>query len=214
MEISIRNKTVLCTAKRNSGKSVLIRWIVQAELHHFRKVYLICPTESVNSFYSSFIDKDCIFDEWNEKWIEQLIDKMTTENTGKKGNNLTNVLLILDDCVGSLNFHQSPTLKRLFARGRHIGVAIIVASQHITAVPPLIRSNSDIVLCGQLNRASLQLLADEYMVSTIDRDEFNKMYANATTNYGFLVIRNQSVENSSDFNLTYGVVRTPPELIE
>jgi hypothetical protein len=213
MEVSLKNKTILCCAKRGSGKSNIIRWLIQAEEHNFKKVYLISPTERVNKFYSEFIDEDCIFDEYSERWVEKLIETMTEENTGKTGDKLSNVLVILDDCIADLNMHSSKTLKILFARGRHAGIGIVITTQYINAVSPLIRTNSDYILCGQMNRASLQLLCDEYMTATMERNEFIKMYATATSNYGFLLVKNQSVEDNADHNQTYGIIKCPLELV-
>jgi hypothetical protein len=171
------------------------------------------PTEKVNKFYSSIIDDDCIFDEYSEKWVDKLINTMTEENTGKTGDKLSNVLVILDDCISEMNMHSSKTLRVLFSRGRHIGIGVMITTQYINAVSPLIRTNSDYILCGQQNRASLQLLVDEFMTATLSRDEFIRMFANATSNYGFLLINNSSVEDNNNHNLTYGIIRCPHELV-
>ena len=53
---TILNKTVGLIAKRNSGKSCLLKYLVQAEIHKFNKVYVICPTEKINRFYSDIVD--------------------------------------------------------------------------------------------------------------------------------------------------------------
>ena len=51
---------------------------------------------------------------------------MTEINSKKPDKKRKNKLLILDDVVSDHNFHQSPSLKKLFVRGRHINVAIIL----------------------------------------------------------------------------------------
>ena len=137
---SILNRTTALLAKRNSGKSCLLKYITNAEQHKFNKIYVICPTEKINHFYSDIVSDECIFDNYNETWVNKLIDKMTELNANKKPNERKNVLLILDDIVSDHNFHQSPTLKKLFIRGRHINIAIILTFQYLNLIPPVARN--------------------------------------------------------------------------
>lgn len=212
-DFTIVNKTVCLAAKRNSGKSVLINYLVSSNLDKFSKVFVICPTEQVNHFYKDIVDEDCIFDEWDEEWVERLIKKMTAVNAGKKKNTATNILLVCDDLVADANLHQSPTFKRLFTRGRHIYISIIFTTQYLLQVPPVTRGNSDYVLCGQMNAQSLKILCDEFHAGDIDKKEFLDLYRRATRDYGFFVINQNSVKGHSLDEL-YGCIRVPPEFIE
>jgi ABC-type dipeptide/oligopeptide/nickel transport system ATPase subunit len=49
---TIVNKTVGLVAKRNSGKSCLLKHLVESERHKFSKIFVVCPTEKINRFYS------------------------------------------------------------------------------------------------------------------------------------------------------------------
>jgi hypothetical protein len=213
MNLTLKNKTVLACAKRGSGKSNIMKYLIQAEERHFKQIFLVCPTEGVNKFFSDFIPEDNIFESYNEKWVEALIDRMTKLNTGKYGDKLTNVLLVLDDCISDVNFHQSPTIKKLFSRGRHIGIGVIVSTQYLFSVPPIIRNNSDFILCGQMNKQSVGLLCDEYLSGNIERADFVKLYNDSTKKYGFLLINNNSVEDCDDLNQIYGIIRTPADFV-
>ena len=51
---------------------------------------------------------------------------MTKVNSNKPDKKIKNILLILDDVVSDKNFQQSPSLKKLFVRGRHINIGIIL----------------------------------------------------------------------------------------
>ena len=52
MEITLKNKIIAFCAKRNSGKSQLLRYLLLKSKHLFKKIFVVCPTESVNKFYS------------------------------------------------------------------------------------------------------------------------------------------------------------------
>ena len=97
MEFQIKNKIICFTAKRNSGKSQLLRYMVNCSRSEFHKIFVICPTETVNHFYKDLVPKQNIFSQYKEEWVEKLIDKMTELNSGKNDNEAKHILLILDD---------------------------------------------------------------------------------------------------------------------
>ena len=205
---TIVNKTLTFLAKRNSGKSVLCKYLVKAELEKFDKIFLICPTEKINSHYEDIVEPDNVFDEYSEEWVETLIKKMTEINANKKDKK--NVMLILDDCVADINFHQSPSLKKLYTRGRHINISICLILQYMNMCPPVCRVNSDFLFVGQLNKQSIHLLSEEFQSGDINKEEFIKMYNKSTNDYHFLVINNNSVKDN-DINSIYGKIKVPIE---
>ena len=157
------------------------------------------------------VDDKCIFDKWNEKWVEELIMKMTEISTKSKNQN---VLLILDDVCSDTNFNTPNTFKRIFTRGRHIFISIIITCQYIYQLPRIFRSNLDFILAGQMNAMSTQILADEFLYGSIERKEFIKMYHDASRDYGFFLINCNSVKNNDELNTIYGIVKTPLNFIK
>ena len=208
IELTTMNKCIALIGKRNSGKSVLLKYIVNSEYNKFSKVFVISPTECVNNFYKSLVPSNCIFNEWDEEWGNKLINNMSQINAGKSKNEMKYVLLILDDCIVDTNFSNSPALKKVFVRGRHTGVNCIFTTQYLYAVPPIVRSNCDYVVCGQINRQSIQILADEYLSGDLERKDFISLYNRATRDYSFLVINCNSVK-SDDPNEIYGILKAP-----
>lgn len=214
MNFTIVNKCLCLVAKRNSGKSELLRYMVMCEREAFKKIYVLCPSESVNNFYSDFVPKKQIFDSYREDWVNTLIKEMTKINKGRDKNRLEHVLLILDDIAADVNFNQSKSLKILFARSRHIGISVIITCQYLHLVPPIVRNNTDFLAVGQLNHQGLQILKDDFMLGSISREEFEKQYYKSTSDYNFLLINNTSVLNNDDLNLIYGKIKTPTEYIK
>ena len=62
----------------------------------FKKIFVICPTDSINSFYITITDKSCIFNEFNENWANQLIDQLMQVNSDNNQDK-KRVLLILSE---------------------------------------------------------------------------------------------------------------------
>jgi len=202
------NSTVIFCAKRRSGKSTLLKHIVESEMNKFDKIFLFCPTEEINNFYSDVVKTDCIFNNYNEEWIENLIKQMTNYYKNKKANEKDKkVLLILDDCVSDVKLQSSNTFKKIFTRGRHIGISLVITTQYLNLIPSVARTNADFVVVGQLNSQSIKLMCDEYKAGSISNKTFEKLYYSNTNDYKFLVINNNCVENNDDLNLIYGVLK-------
>lgn len=213
MEFSIINKTITLVGKRCSGKSYMLKHILQYEANHFAKIFCICPTELVNHFYSDIIPSNCIYETYDEEWAEKLITKLTIANCNKKPEEQKKVLLILDDLIADINIHQSKTLRIIYSRGRHIGLSVILTTQYLNSLSPLIRNNSDYVFVGQQNRASVELLQQQFQSGDINKKEFMEMYYRNTTDYNFLLINCNSVKDT-DLNSIYGVIKTPDEELD
>jgi len=205
---TIVNKIVLLCAKRNSGKSELLKKLVEDEKESFSKIFVICPTECVNHFYSKsgIVSKENIFESWSEKWANELIRKMTQINNDKPKSEMKQVLLILDDCIADVQFRESPTIKRLCVRSRHIGISLLITTQYLNAISPLQRNNSDFILCGQMNAKSVDILCEEFLSSTMSKKEFLDIYANGTKDYGFILINNNSSKTNSKDEL-FGIMK-------
>ena len=208
MDFSIINKTITLVGKRCSGKSYMLKHILQYEADKFAKIFCICPTECVNHFYSDMIPSNCIYETYDEEWADKLITKLTIANSNKKPEDQKKVLLILDDLIADINIHQSKTLRIVYSRGRHIGLSVILTTQYLNSLSPLIRNNSDYVLVGQQNRASVELLQQQFQSGDINKKEFMDMYYRCTTDFNFLIINCNSVKDT-DLNSIYGVIKTP-----
>ena len=205
MDFSILNKTISLVAKRNSGKSVLLKYLVEQEIENFKKIFVICPTK-FNGFYDDWIESNCIFENYDEEWVEKLISKMSNLNKNKTNDTADHILLILDDCCSDTKFHASKSIKKLFSRGRHSFISIIITCQMLHHIPPLCRNNSDFLLVGQLNNQNIDLLCDEFRTG-LEKKEFKAMYKRLTTDYSFLIINNNSVKHSDNLNLLYGAIK-------
>ena len=199
--------------KRHSGKSELIKYIVSLYGHLFNKIFVICPSESVNKFYSQFLPSENIFTDYSDEWIEKLMTRLIKINVGKKDNECAHILLILDDCVSDVNFHSAKAFEKLFTRGRHMKISLMITTQYPYLIPPVARINCDYILCGQMNKQSIKLMCDEFLMGDISPKDFLKMYYDSTNDYGFLIINNNSTSNNNNINSLYGSVRVPKDEI-
>lgn len=217
MKFTLINNIIVLCAKRRSGKSLLLRYLVKQQEHYYKKIFVICPTEDINKFYQKddFIPKTNIFKEYNEEWVESLLSSMAKENEGltegKDNDKAKKVLLILDDCCSDANFNSLQSLKKLFTRGRHAFISLIITSQYPNHIPPICRTNTDYILIGQLNEESVRLISDEYR-RLLTHAGFCKMYEETTSDFGFLIINNNSTK-TKDLDEIYRQIKTPENYI-
>jgi hypothetical protein len=197
MKIELLDNTLIFCAMRQSGKSALMKYLIEKQRELFKEIFLISPTEQINNQFSDIVKPEFIFDEYNEEWMNSLIERMTEINKSKKTKEeKTHILLILDDCCSDSNLSKMPSFKKIFTRGRHIGITIFVSAQYVYHVSPLIRSNSDFFLVGQLNNSSIEKLMDEFLRGDFNKSQFKELYHNSTNNFYFLVINNQTTKDN------------------
>jgi hypothetical protein len=65
-----------------------------------------------------------------------------------------------------------------------------------------------------MNKRSVDLMADEFLLGDIEKNEFIKLYNKNTKDYNFLVINCNSVKDNDDLNQIYGSIKTPENLIK
>jgi hypothetical protein len=209
MDFQIKNAMVCLCAKRKSGKSELLRYLVHKNRDSWCKIFIVCPSEGVNKFYSDFVPSNCIFDKYSEDWVEKLIIEMGKINSGKSSEDAKHILLILDDCCSDVKFHQSDSLKKLFTRGRHVKISVIITSQYLYQLPPVARNNADYLLVSQMNKQGLDVLCNDFLMGNISKEKFIDCYYRNTSNYGFLVISNNASSDNNNLDEIYGQIKCP-----
>ena len=145
IDFDILNTIVCLVAKRKSGKSQLLRYIITKNKHRFDKMFLICPTQAINDFYEEdLFKKEDIFDEYSDNWVTTLMNKMAKMNAKiTNDKECKHVLLVFDDVCSDTDFHHSKTLKQLATKGRHYKITLFITCQYLYHVPPIFRSNVD-----------------------------------------------------------------------
>jgi hypothetical protein len=177
--------------------------MLQKEKKLFNKIFVISPTEQVLKYYSDLIPENQIIHEYSDEWVSDLLKKLTKYK--KTNNTKYNLLLILDD-VGA-DAHNSKALNKVFTMGRHLGISIIITSQFINQLPLTSRTNASFVCCSQMNKASIDILVDEYLMGPVEKKDFIKMYHESSKDYNFFVINCNSVKDNENLDEIYGTIK-------
>jgi len=201
--------TILIVAKRFSGKSHLLKWIIYnlIKAGRFDGGMIFSQTASTSNEYD-FIPEDYIHDTFDPEVLEKLFEKQKESySKGKK----SQIFVILDDYIGSLNIN-TPIIKTICSVGRHVGITVFLSSQKFTSeISPLIRDNCDYFLCfKQSNTKVLKLIYEEYASSFSDYKTFLKWFNENIQNYNALLINNKTQSNA--FNDKYSLIKAPKTL--
>ena len=65
-----------------------------------------------------------------------------------------------------------------------------------------------------MNTQGVQLLMTEFMMGDVDRKDFLDLYHSNTSDYGFLVINNNSSSDNTNIDTLYGSIKTPEKYIK
>jgi len=182
---------ILVVAKRNSGKSFLIREILYQKKHI--PYGLVCSaTEVGNGFYGNFIPGVFIYSEFDEAAVQRLVDRQL--KLAKRGQ-ADPVYIVLDDLMYDKRFLSNKLIRFLFMNGRHALITLIVSSQYIIDLPPGIRANIDYVFSLRENMHRERLWKNIFQVFP-SFEQFNAVMDAVTADYGALVFNNNASGNS------------------
>ena len=122
----------LYAASPGSGKTWMIRWLTYNLVKEGQVdyVFVVCPTSDLNDSYD-FVNSSYRHTNVTRSLLQKLIRFQSSPGARR-------MLLILDDCIGSLNFNW-PEVNQLFTTYRHLKCTIMLTTQYIFRMPPLIR---------------------------------------------------------------------------
>jgi hypothetical protein len=123
-----------------------------------------------------------------------------------------NAFLILDDCVGSVNFN-SKLWDVLATTARQYNITIIVTFQRFKKCPPVIRQNSEYVfVLKMIDDPSLQVLHEELGSSFADYKQFKAFIIRNTENYQCVMINNNTPNTA--INNMFSILKAPQKFTQ
>lgn len=191
------DKVIVMIGKRGTGKSFLIRDI----MYHHRDIpvgTLISPTESSNHFFSNFIPKLFIHEEYHPTIIANFMKRQ--KKMGKlieKGNDIDpRAYIILDDCLYDKSWSKDKYIREIYMNGRHRKIFALFSLQFSLGLPPTLRGNVDYVFILRENIVSNRKRLYEHYAGMFPTFEmFCSTMDQCTENYECLVIDNNIQSN-------------------
>lgn len=196
-EMFLPNPSIVMIAKRGSGKS----WVVRAILEYLKDLpagCIISPTDLGNPFYGSFFPEAYIHYEFKPEIIKKILDRQRIiKKKIKSGKNIDpRCYIIMDDCLASKGaWIKDPDLKHIFFNGRHEAITYILTMQFSLGITPELRSNFDyIFLLADDMISNVKRLYDHYAGMFPTFDSFRQVFTQLTADHGAMVIVNRGTK--------------------
>lgn len=200
----VDHPSIVMIAKRGSGKS----WVVRAILQFFSKKVplgiIISPTDRMSSFYADFIPDSYIYYEFKSETIERMLERQKDiikrqkerMKQGKQTN--TRAFIVMDDCLSSKGeWAKDPAVSELLFNGRHYHIMYILTMQFPLGIKPELRCNFDYVfLLADDTVSNQKRIYDHYAGMFPNFEAFRQVFVQLTADFGSMVIVNRGVRNN------------------
>jgi len=200
------NITILIIAKRESGKSVLVRAI----LNHFKKIptgIVIAPTDETNREYSDFIPESFVYHKYSPEIIAKVMQRQKKIIEKSKNNSRIDprCFIVMDDCMGDKNlWKKDPLIGKTLFNGRHYKLTFILTLQDGIAIPPDLRANFDYVfLLANDQYNDIKRLHNAYAGMFPSFESFRQVFTELTADYGAMVIVKRGANRSFSDKIFY-----------
>ena len=185
-------RIVMIIGKRGTGKSVLAKDI----LYHHKRIpmgIVMSGTEEGNGWYSKFVPDSFIYNDFERDVVENLIAR---QRRLCKEDKVTNVFLVLDDCMYDKRILKEKCMRSLFMNGRHFKIFLVITAQYMGDVPPDIRTQIDyLIVCREPIIANRERLHKNFF-GMIPFRYFCALLDKTTENYECLVLDNTTHSNN------------------
>lgn len=194
--------SMLIYGSRRSGKSTLLKYMYELNKLGERYDHVICFSENTDALddMKTFVHGNLFFDKFDSAVLHRAIilsKKYEDIDKPKK-------FLILCDDTGSL-CRNDENIQKIFIYGRHMGMSIIILSQHYSFLSADSRNNADYLIIGRSNSGlEKKAMIDNFLIGSRETDLikdseygfYRKLLNKYTENYKFLVIDCTSNNNS------------------
>jgi len=189
-----QHKIVLCIGKRGTGKSTLLREIMNAFSPNVDFGLAMSPTHDSCDCFMQHMPKSWVYDSFDVQRIDTML-KMQRERL-KCGKSPRNLFLILDDCLYDKKNLKGVTIRDVFLNGRHAKLSVALASQYCMDMSPDLRSQIDYIFVLRETIYANRVKLWRYLFGAFETyNDFSKTLDACTENFGALVLDNTSRSN-------------------
>lgn len=162
--------SVLFLGQTGSGKTTLMKNLLFRYSKDFCRIFVYCP------IYND--DYDFLEQQYVLRDAEKLNEIIEAQYKLKESNQQKNILIILDDWIGSCDIRNDKVFHRLATCGRHAWITTYYISQFLNQIPPVIRDNLNYMMILNISKQSLDSINDYQ--DCYDKKEFYEVYRQAT----------------------------------
>jgi len=192
---------MLLIGKRGTGKSVLLRDLLSHLAGRLHYGCAFSPTETSLKMFAEFLPKSCIYDQFDSKVLERMVEFQRAEERPK---HQRSVFCIMDDCLYDKSVLRSKVIRQIFMNGRHHRITLILCAQYMMDLSPDLRGNVDYCFCLKDNAMGSRMKLWRNFFGLFDKyQEFSKVMDVTTQDHSAIVMDNTGDVNSVDVCVTW-----------
>lgn len=200
--------TMIMCGNSGSGKTQLLKKLINTDFKKtFQNIFVFCPSMDYSGDYDEFKQQDFfkkrLFDTYDSKLIEEIIEAQENIINRYGKSRCPQSLIILDDCLENLTHNPNNNIiSKIFFKGRHINLSVIVLVQKLKGIGTLLRINTRYCIffrCG--NTQELDNLLEEYTGKRERKLIQEELYEHFKTPWSFMV----SDFKTTDFTKRYSL---------
>jgi hypothetical protein len=194
-EESKENCAWLIIGGTDTGKSILLNHLLWATHERYDVPIAVTSTMDNVKIFKQSMPSRLVFNEgYNPTQVESIVEmgkELTDEGTRRR------LLLVMDDICLSSQEQKAKPFVALHTIARHYDTTSMEISQYALNTPTIIRGNKRIVIAmRELNIENRKKLYNSYFGVFPTFAAFDKVFTNATKDYGALVIDKTTGDNS------------------
>jgi len=186
--------TWLIIGPRGSGKSHLTENIMFHQRHNVDFAFASSPTIESLKMFERHIPPSLVDPELD---IDKISGMIAAANGNVKRGKTMRLLQACDDQGFDSKIFKTKSMNFIYMNGRHLLLTHISCIQYVMSLSPACRSNVDYVLAlADSKPDSRKKLYQQFFGAFPNFQDFCRVFASVTENYGALVVNNRSQSNS------------------
>lgn len=156
--------TIMACGKRRTGKTTSLDNLMEKTMRHIPFGIVMTATK-MNGFWQTRVPERFVFQGWREDILAAFTarQKKLVAKLGKKDPR-TFAFIILDDVIADQKaIRYSKLINSFFVEGRHMNATILITTQYMKGVGPMVRGNVDIAILQPIySIADREVIRDLY----------------------------------------------------
>jgi hypothetical protein len=149
--------TMLISGSKGSGKTSLLLSLLSTPkkqgglMKEFDRIYLVSPTARNDAKLDELVEElessGSFYDEFSNEIQKEIMDDIQAFNNNFKKKKKPHILVIYDDVISSLpnNRKKGQSFNKFMTCNRHMNCSIVILTQRMSELSPLIRSQADLI---------------------------------------------------------------------